>query len=74
MQNPQNTKQTETQGKTTNTMTNQEENTEKLLRIKTGYDQHTSPSIPYATPSDQTSKIFNTLWQLKNRDLREATY
>jgi hypothetical protein len=34
--------QEETQGKTTNTMTNQEQNTEKLLRIMTGYDQHAS--------------------------------
>jgi hypothetical protein len=33
-----------TQGKTENTMTNQDQNKQKLLRIMTGYDQHASLS------------------------------
>jgi hypothetical protein len=31
-----------TQGKTENTMANKDQNTQKLLRIMTGYDQHAS--------------------------------
>jgi hypothetical protein len=35
--------QTEAQGKTTKDIINQRQNTQKLLRIKAGYNQHTSP-------------------------------
>jgi len=44
----------------------QKQQNEKLLRLKSGYNQHASLNRLYDIPSDQTSRIFNTLWQLKN--------
>jgi hypothetical protein len=38
-----------TQGKTERTMTNQDQNTQKLLRIMTGYGQHASFSLLLAS-------------------------
>jgi hypothetical protein len=48
----------ETQGKTTNSIINQQQNTQELLRIMTGYGQHASYSVN--PPALQTRHSLNT--------------
>jgi hypothetical protein len=56
--------------------TNTKENNEQLLRIKTGYDQHTSPnSIVFPEYHNATNpKIVNVLIQMKKDNKSDYTH
>jgi hypothetical protein len=51
----------------------QKPQSEKLLRLKTGYDQHASHTQLNADLSRVEQDMFTVLWEMKKKGLSEST-